>query len=113
MKRIVSCVLLAGAVIFAGVAKAAPDFDFYNNLPISVCYLYISPNNSSDWEEDILGPCIGPYERVRIVIKSGNISQGWDIRWTDENGGEGSFFNVNLNNYGLVYLDSDRNLLFE
>lgn len=82
------CLLLLSALILlaAAPAHAGPqDFTLVNGSASLLCYVYISPSNSSDWEEDVLGAdqCLEPGESIDIAFDAGSQAK-WDLRVEDD-----------------------------
>lgn len=65
--------LLPTIVLNIPEAIAHPlDFTFHNRTRFPVVSLYVSPSNSPDWEEDVLGRDILPRGRSTGIAFEGN-----------------------------------------
>lgn len=62
-------------------------FKFINKSDFVVTELYASPNNVSDWEEDILGrDVLGSGESVNVTIADGRRACKYDLRIVFDDG---------------------------
>jgi hypothetical protein len=86
-------VLMAGAMstLMASAAFAGKqDFILHNETGVEIHEVYVSPSDSDDWQEDILGEedTLPDGESVAISFNDREKTKKWDIRVTD--GEEGS-----------------------
>ncbi len=93
--------LCAFAFVFAMMASSAfagpQDFTLTNNSASDICFLYISPSSSNDWEEDVLGAeeCLGSGESVDVIF-NGSAEAAWDLAVEDLEGGREVYSGINL-----------------
>jgi hypothetical protein len=79
-------------------AAGQQDFRFHNNTGSTIKELYVSPSQSGDWEEDVLGRDLlysGQTTRIRFGNSNPNICS-FDIKvvFTDESTVEKREFNL-------------------
>lgn len=82
------------------------DFDGYidvtNNTGYDIYYLYVSNEESSDWEEDVLGDAIlANGETVRVTVNNQD-SSVFDIRAEDEDGDTYTIWEMDIATEDLV-----------
>ncbi|MDX1757222.1 MAG: hypothetical protein R3175_14290 [Marinobacter sp.] len=82
------------------------DFDGYvdvtNNTGYDIFYLYVSNEESSDWEEDVLGDDIlANGETVRVTVNNQD-SSVFDIRAEDEDGDTYTIWDLDIATEDLV-----------
>jgi hypothetical protein len=97
MNRIIKIALMAlltaGIFYLPGVttaevsAQAAQDFTVVNKTGIEIYALYVTPNNSDDWGDDILGADTLPNNNeLDIVFNRKEKATYWDLRIEDADG---------------------------
>jgi hypothetical protein len=65
------------------------DFTLLNRTGVAVHELYVAPDESDDWEEDVLGRDILKHnESVDITFSRTEKSCDWDLKIKDEDGDE-------------------------
>ena len=107
MKNIVRIALLvmltAGISYFPGVstvevsAQADQDFLLVNKTGIEIYALYVTPHNSDDWGDDILGAdTLAANADIEIVFHRKEKAKLWDLRIEDEDGNFIEWENFNL-----------------
>ena len=107
MKNIVRIALLvmltAGIFYFPGVstvevsAQADQDFLLVNKTGIEIYALYVTPHNSDDWGDDILGAdTLAANADIEIVFHRKEKAKLWDLRIEDEDGNFIEWENFNL-----------------
>jgi hypothetical protein len=65
------------------------DFTLLNRTGLVIQELYVSPDESDNWEEDVLGRDVLKHnESVDIVFSRSEKSCDWDFKITDEDGDE-------------------------
>ncbi|SFL83158.1 hypothetical protein [Marinobacter zhejiangensis] len=82
------------------------DFDGYvnvtNNTGYDIYYLYVSNENRSDWEEDVLGDDIlSVGETIRVTVRDQD-SSVFDIRAEDEDGDTYTIWGLDISRRDLV-----------
>ncbi|MBV9858848.1 MAG: argininosuccinate lyase [Alphaproteobacteria bacterium] len=71
----------------AQAQQAKQDFTLVNKTGYELKEVYVSPNNTSDWQEDVLGQdTLGDGERVNIHFKRAEKTCRWDLKvvYTDD-----------------------------
>ena len=90
MKTLLPATFLA-APILAGIALATPaaaqqakqDFTLINRTGYELSQVYVSPNQSNEWEDDVLGQdTLADGERVAIRFQRAVKSCMWDLKVT-------------------------------
>jgi hypothetical protein len=73
------------------------DFTLVNDTGVVIDKLYISPHDSDDWEEDILGADTLPSgESLEIKFHRAEKAPVWDLRIEDSKGNSIEWENLNL-----------------
>lgn len=68
-------------------AQAAQDFTVVNKTGIEIFALYVTPHDSDDWGDDILGADTLPAnQELDIIFDRKEKSTFWDIRIEDKDG---------------------------
>jgi len=76
---------------------AKQDFTLVNQTGVEIHKVYISPHDSNDWEEDILGRDTLPDgQSVDIKFNRGEKAAMWDLRVEDSKGNAIEWENLNL-----------------
>ena len=77
--------------------QAKQDFTLVNQTGVEIHALHISPHDTDNWEEDILGRDTLPAgQQVDIRFKRDEKAAMWDLRIEDEKGGSVEWENLNL-----------------
>ena len=88
-----SALSVSSAVLLAG----EQDFWLVNRTGFTIDEVQITPHNSKDWGDDILGKdTLGDGEKVEIVFKRKEKAKVWDLRVEDEDGDEYIWYDLNL-----------------
>lgn len=75
--------LLARGAALAGTQ----DFTLVNKTGLDIAEVYVSPSDSNDWEEDVLGDnSLDDGEEVTIHFNRDSTAAKWDLRIVDEDG---------------------------
>lgn len=78
-------------------ASAKQDFTLVNQTGVTIDKVFISPHDSNDWEEDILGQdVLNNGESVDIKFHRSEKADIWDLRIEDKQGGFIEWENLNL-----------------
>jgi len=98
--------LVAAAVLLcASAAAVAGDygFDITNDTGNNITYLYVSPETSNYWEEDVLGKegVLRPGKTQHVSL-SGYKTSVFDIRLVDEDGDRYTFWKVDVSKQNLT-----------
>jgi hypothetical protein len=76
---------------------AKQDFTLVNDTGVEIHKVYISPHDSNDWEEDILGKDTLPSgQSVDIKFHRNEKAAMWDLRVEDSKGNAIEWENLNL-----------------
>ncbi|MGI8555643.1 MAG: hypothetical protein ACR2LT_04730 [Pyrinomonadaceae bacterium] len=110
MRNILAILALVGFIGFAAISTEAKnvnrnikvhfgdqDFTLVNSTGVEINALYITPHNSKDWGEDILGvDTLLNGKETLITFPSKTTAKIWDLRIEDEDGGYLEWDNLNL-----------------
>lgn len=78
-------------------AEGAQDFTLVNATGVEIDKVFISPHDSDDWEEDILGRDTLPNgQSVDIKFSRSEKAAMWDLRVEDKQGNSIEWTNLNL-----------------
>jgi hypothetical protein len=96
----------------AGIAQAAstasagtPDFALVNFTGQTLHAVYISPHNSTGWEENVLGrDQLFNGETVEVSFSPAEQSVNWDLRVEDADGRHVEWKNLNLREISTIKL---------
>lgn len=73
------------------------DFTLINRTGTTIKRLYISPADTSDWEEDVLGrDMLHDGEQVTIQFNADDTAAIWDMKIVDEDDDEATWTALNL-----------------
>ncbi len=92
MRKIIATVGLAFALVMGGLsvqarAEAKQDFTLINKTGYEIKEVYVSPTNSNDWEEDVLGQgTLANSDKVEIKFHRAATGCKWDLKvvYTDD-----------------------------
>ena len=91
---------LSFALILAGVPMAQAEdlvFTLSNNTSVVLMELYVSPSDSDNWEEDVLGnDVVMPSESGDVIIADGLSTCMYDILGVFEDGDEVEDYEIDL-----------------
>jgi hypothetical protein len=91
---------LALFFILATLPLSAVAADYYveitNKTGFTIHYVYVSPDKSDDWEEDVLGSDVLMDNATRRVSLTGYKSPIFDIKVVDEDGDSYTFWDVDV-----------------
>ena len=77
--------------------SGAQDFTLVNRTGVEINAVYISPHDSDDWEEDILGQdTLADGQSVEIKFNRDEKAALWDLRVEDKGGNSIEWENLNL-----------------
>lgn len=103
-------VLTVALMLAASVPALAytQNFVIVNNTGSTVYNLYVSPVNSDNWEEDVLGDSgvIMPGASTTINF-SGRNERYWDLRLVFDNGADLYWENIDLFSVSKITINSD------
>lgn len=84
----------------------AQDFTLVNKTGVEIHALYVSPHDSDDWEEDVLGRDTLPDgSTVDVKFDRDEKAPLWDLRIEDKDGGHIEWENLNLLQISKVTLN--------
>jgi hypothetical protein len=110
MKKPLMLALFLLAGVFSASAQNLPSIRITNNTGYDVYYIYISPSDSDDWGEDVLGDDIlldGHSVNIQLDHPLGGDGI-YDICLEDEDGDSYSKYEVQLtNNARIVFTEED------
>lgn len=92
MGKIIAAAGLALALVMGGLsgqarAEAKQDFTLVNKTGYEIKEVYVSPTNSDDWEEDVLGQgVLEDSKKVEIKFHRAATGCKWDLKvvYTDD-----------------------------
>lgn len=90
---------LGSALGLAPAALLAGDQDFWvvNQTGFTIDEIQVTPHNSKDWGDDILGKdTLEDGQKVEIVFRRKEKAPLWDLRVEDEDGKEYIWYDLNL-----------------
>jgi outer membrane lipoprotein-sorting protein len=91
---------IALALLLALLPAAALAEDYYveisNETGYTIYYVYVSPDDSDSWEEDVLGKEVLMDGNSRRINLYGYKSPIFDIKLVDEDGDSYTFYNVDV-----------------
>lgn len=78
-------------------AQGAQDFLLINKTGVEINALYITPHNSDDWGDDILGAdTLAADDSLEITFSPRERAKLWDLRVEDEDGAYIEWTRLNL-----------------
>jgi len=87
--------LFISASAFAGAGKQ--DFILHNQTGVEIHSLFVSPHDSHDWEEDILGQdTLASGDSVKVTFNDREKKVRWDLKITDKDGNSLEWEDLNL-----------------
>ncbi len=96
----------ATAPTAADKAAAAQDFTLVNTTGVEIDKVFISPHDSDNWEEDILGQdTLANGEKVDIKFQRAEKAPLWDLRIEDKQGHSIEWENLNLLEISKLTID--------
>ena len=86
----IGLIALATALSTPLVAQQSKlDFTLQNRTGLTIQELYVSPDESDDWEEDVLGRDVLKHnESIDITFSRSEKTCDWDLKIKDEDGDE-------------------------
>lgn len=81
----------------SSTAQGNQDFTLVNSTGVEINSVYVSPHDSNDWEEDILGQdTLASGQSVDIKFEREEKAAMWDLRVEDKSGNSIEWENLNL-----------------
>lgn len=101
--------VLAVTMMFSSTAFAgSQDFQLVNNTGYDIYFVYVSPNNVNDWQEDVMGQdVLMNGDSVSITFPNSERASRWDIKAEFDDGSSLYWRNFNLNEISTVTLQSN------
>jgi len=98
--------LFLATSVFARAGKQ--DFTLHNQTGVEINSLYVSPHDSDDWQEDILGQDTLPNgESVKVTFDTREKKVQWDLKVTDKDGNSLEWDDLSLVSISEVKLHWD------
>lgn len=96
-------------VIACASAQAQRNYyvDVTNRTGFTMLYMYVSPADARNWEEDVLGDEVLGSGKSKRVNLYGYRSPVFDIRLVDEDGDTYTFWDVDVSRHDLVVTLAD------
>jgi hypothetical protein len=108
MKHMLSKTKIALALGVMALFLTATSFARKGQTGVEINSLYVSPHDSDDWEEDILGEDTLPNGKsVKITFDDRNKQVHWDLKVTDKDGNSLEWDDLNLIEISEVTLHWD------
>src|SRR4029079_7614313 len=87
-QALLSLAIIALFVTASGFAHSGKqDFILHNQTGVEINSLFVSPHDSNDWEQDVLGEeTLASGESVKIVFDDREKKVHWDLKVTDKDG---------------------------
>lgn len=100
---------LALTVAALPLSLSAADYyvDITNNTGYTIFYIYVSPDKSDSWEEDVLGDKVLMHGDSRRINLYGYKSPIFDIRLVDEDDDSYTFWDVDVSKRDITATISD------
>jgi hypothetical protein len=97
-ESIVALSMIAMLVTVTALARPGKqDFVLHNATGVEIHELYVSPHDSKDWEENILGRDTLPSgESLKITFNDREQNSNWDLRVVDGKGASIEWDDLNL-----------------
>lgn len=99
MRKILAIVAFALLVMTShgAFAEGKQDFDLVNKTGYRIEKVYVSPNNSDDWEEDVLGKGVmDDGEKVHIRFHRSATGCSWDLKVVYDDGEAAIWHGIDL-----------------
>ena len=98
----------ANANSAASQQSGAQDFTLVNETGVEIDKVFVSPHDSDDWEEDVLGKDTLPSgQSVEIKFDRDETAAQWDLKVEDKQGNPIEWTNLNLLKISKVTLHYD------
>jgi hypothetical protein len=103
--------MFAAAALIVGLSNIAVAADYYvditNETGYTIMYMYVSPDHSDSWEEDVLGDDVLRTGKTQRVNLNGYKSPVFDIKLVDEDGDSYTFWNVDVSKRDITVTLAD------
>ena len=107
---LVFMLMLTCSVAFAGTQ----DFTLVNKTGYNIAYVYVSPTDVNDWQEDVMGSdVLMNGENVNIHFDRSESDAYWDIKVTFEDGSSLYWTKFNLRQISVITLKNNGKASYE
>lgn len=90
-------IALASITLQAAQQRRNLDFTLVNKTGLTIMEVYLSPTNSDEWGEDVMGKdVLANAEKVEITFSSGETECNWDLKVVDEDDDSIEWTKLNL-----------------
>ena len=116
MKKMVVVGILMGLLISfsSTVFAGAQDFTLVNKTGVTIVSVFVCPNASKTWGDDIMGQdVLANGDSVDIVFNPGDKVTYWDIRVEDKSGDFLEWDKFNLKKISKITLMKNGDAVFE
>ena len=97
LQRLIAAVAISFLLASIAIAQGKQDFTLHNQTGVEIHKLFISPHDTNDWEEDILGKDTLPDgESLDITFSRKETAKLWDLKVVDKEGNSIEWKNLNL-----------------
>lgn len=96
-------------VLMIPLSAQAADYyvDITNRTGYTIYYIYVSPDHSDSWEEDVLGSEVLMNGKTRRINLRGYKSPIFDIKLVDEDGDSYTFWDVDVSKRDITATIAD------
>jgi hypothetical protein len=103
--------MFVAAALVVGLSNLAAAADYYvditNETGYTIMYMYVSPDHSDSWEEDVLGEDVLRTGKTQRVNLNGYKSPIFDIKLVDEDGDSYTFWNIDVSKRDITVTLAD------
>ena len=97
LQRLIAAVAISFLLASVAIAQGKQDFTLHNQTGVEIHKLFISPHDTNEWEEDILGKDTLPDgESLDITFSRKETAKLWDLKVVDKEGNSIEWTNLNL-----------------
>jgi hypothetical protein len=97
MQKLTAILAISFLVAAIAMAQGKQDFTLHNNTGVEIHKLFISPHDTNEWEEDILGKdTLADGESLEIHFSRKETTKLWDLKIVDKEGTGIEWENLNL-----------------
>lgn len=90
-------------------AQGKQDFTLVNKTGYTIDKVFVSPNSSNDWEDDVLGrDVLSNGENIHITFSRGTQTCKWDLKVVYDDGESAEWSNVDLCQISSIAVSYDR-----
>jgi hypothetical protein len=97
IQKLVAVMAVTLLVASLAAAQGKQDFTLHNNTGVEIHKLFISPHDTNEWEEDILGKdTLADGDSLEINFSRKETAKMWDLKIVDKEGTSIEWENLNL-----------------